>query len=102
MPRISPEDVRAIAQLARLRLTDSEVEKMTHELGAILGHIDEVQNLDTAAIEPMTHAVPFDCLLRPDEVGVSLTVDEALANAPSREGSFFQVPRIITPGGGDM
>src|SRR5688572_19175643 len=98
MPRIQPEEVREIATLARLRLDPAEVERMTHELDAILGYIDTVMNLDTGDAEPMTHAVPFDCPLRDDLPGEPLPVDEALANAPRREGGFFQVPRII--GGG--
>jgi aspartyl-tRNA(Asn)/glutamyl-tRNA(Gln) amidotransferase subunit C len=98
MPRIQPEEVREIATLARLRLDDAEVERMAHELDAILGYIDTVKNLDTGDAEPMTHAVPFDCPLRDDVAGEPLPVDEAVRNAPRREDGFFQVPRII--GGG--
>lgn len=100
MPRIQPDEVREIAALARLRLEDDEALRMAHELDAILGYIETVQQLDVGNAEPMTHAVPFDCPLRPDEVKPSLTVDEALRNAPRREASFFQVPRIIAPGPG--
>jgi aspartyl-tRNA(Asn)/glutamyl-tRNA(Gln) amidotransferase subunit C len=99
MSRISAEEVREIAVLARLALSEEEVARMTHDLGAILGYVDALKELDTATTEPMTHAVPFDCPLRPDQVGLSLSVDEALANAPRREASFFQVPRIVTKGG---
>jgi aspartyl-tRNA(Asn)/glutamyl-tRNA(Gln) amidotransferase subunit C len=95
MPRIQPEEVREIAALARLALDEAEVERMAHELDAILGYIDTVMKLDTGDAEPMTHAVPFDCPLRDDLPGESLPVDEALANAPRRDGGFFQVPRII-------
>ncbi len=95
MPRIRPEEVREIAVLARLRLDDAEVERMTHELDAILGYIETVKNLDTGDALPMTHAVPFDCPFREDVAGTSLPVDEALRNAPRREGSFFEVPRIV-------
>lgn len=100
MPRIHPDEVREIATLARLRLTEAEVERMTHELDDILGYIDTVKNLDTGDAEPMTHAVPFDCPLREDAVGETLTVDEALKNAPRREASFFQVPRMLPSAGG--
>jgi aspartyl-tRNA(Asn)/glutamyl-tRNA(Gln) amidotransferase subunit C len=98
MPRIQPEEVREIAALARLSLDQAEVERMSHELDDILGYIDTVMSLDTGDAEPMTHAVPFDCPLREDTPGEPLPVDEALGNAPRREGGFFQVPRII--GGG--
>jgi aspartyl-tRNA(Asn)/glutamyl-tRNA(Gln) amidotransferase subunit C len=93
MSRIRPEEVREIAVLARLALSEDEVARMAQDLGAILGYVDALRELDTAATEPMTHAVPFDCPLRPDVVG------EALANAPRREASFFQVPRIVNKGG---
>ena len=99
--RIRPEEVREIAALARLALTDEEVERMTRDLGAILGYVGTLRELDAGTAEPMTHAVPFDCPLREDQVGPSLPVEEALRNAPRREGSFFQVPRIVpAPAGG--
>jgi aspartyl-tRNA(Asn)/glutamyl-tRNA(Gln) amidotransferase subunit C len=101
MPRIEPEEVREIAQLARLRLDEAETARMAAELDAILGYIEEVKQVDTAGVEPMTHAVPFDCPYRPDEVGPMLSQEEALANAPRRQDSFFEVPRIVPgPGGG--
>jgi aspartyl-tRNA(Asn)/glutamyl-tRNA(Gln) amidotransferase subunit C len=100
MSRIKPEEVREIATLARLRLSDQEVDRMTVDLDAILGYVATLRELDTSNVEPMTHAVPFDCPLRPDAVGASLPIDDALRNAPRREASFFQVPRIIAPPGG--
>jgi len=99
MARIDPNEVREIAQLARLRLDEAQVTRLAGELDAILGHIDEIRQLDTEGVEPMTHAVPFACPLRADAVGPMLEVEEALQNAPAREGSFFQVPRIV-PGPG--
>ncbi|MEA2699631.1 MAG: aspartyl-tRNA(Asn)/glutamyl-tRNA(Gln) amidotransferase subunit, partial [Myxococcales bacterium] len=74
---------------------DQEVDRMTHDLDAILGYVAALKELDTSDVEPMTHAVPFDCPLRPDVAEASLPLDEALKNAPRREASFFQVPRII-------
>jgi aspartyl-tRNA(Asn)/glutamyl-tRNA(Gln) amidotransferase subunit C len=102
MPRIAPEEVREIAALARLKLDDAEVTRMAHELDAILGYIDTVKNVATDDTEPMTHAVPFACPLRPDDPAAPLPADEALRNAAHRHGGFFEVPRIIataTPGG---
>jgi aspartyl-tRNA(Asn)/glutamyl-tRNA(Gln) amidotransferase subunit C len=99
--RIRPEEVREIATLSRLRLTDDEVASLTQDLDSILGYVAELATLDTASVEPMTHAVPFDCPLRVDEVRPSLPLEEALSNAPRREASFFQVPRIVPgPSGG--
>ena len=99
MSRIKPEEVREIATLARLRLTDQEVDRMTIDLDALLGYVATLKELDTTGVEPMTHAVPFDCPLRPDVTEPSLPLEDALKNAPRREASFFQVPRIIAPGG---
>jgi aspartyl-tRNA(Asn)/glutamyl-tRNA(Gln) amidotransferase subunit C len=101
MSRIDPNEVREIAQLARLRLGEAEVTRMAGELDAILGYIEELRQLDTSGVEPMTHAVPFSCPQRPDEVGPMLPPEQALANAPARDGNFFLVPRIVPgPGGG--
>jgi aspartyl-tRNA(Asn)/glutamyl-tRNA(Gln) amidotransferase subunit C len=95
MARIGPDEVREIAVLARLALSDAEIARMTEDLDAILGYVEALKELDTRTTLPMTHAVPFDCPLRPDVEGQALSVDEALRNAPRRTGSFFQVPRII-------
>jgi aspartyl-tRNA(Asn)/glutamyl-tRNA(Gln) amidotransferase subunit C len=101
MSRITPEEVRELAVLARLALSDQEIARMTGDLDAILDYVDAMRELDTTGVEPMTHAVPFDCPLRPDQVAPSLPIDEALRNAPRREASFFQVPRIVPgPAGG--
>jgi aspartyl-tRNA(Asn)/glutamyl-tRNA(Gln) amidotransferase subunit C len=93
--RIRPEEVREIATLSRLQLSDDEVANLTQDLDSILGYVDQLRELDTAAVEPMTHAVPFDCPLRDDVTRPSLSLEEALANAPRREASFFQVPRMV-------
>lgn len=106
MPKLTAAEVAEIALLARLRLDREEIERMTLELDAILGYIDTVMKLDVGGAEPMTHAVPFDCPTREDETAPSLPAECVLANAPRREASFFQVPRIINPdragGGGEV
>jgi len=102
MARIKPEEVREIALLARLHLSDEEIAWMTGDLDAILGYVETLRELDVGGVEPMTHAVPFDCPLRADAVDLEavLSVDQALANAPRREASFFEVPRIVPGAGG--
>jgi aspartyl-tRNA(Asn)/glutamyl-tRNA(Gln) amidotransferase subunit C len=100
MTRISPDEVREIAGLARLRLDEAEIARFTQELDGILGYIETVKGLDTENVLPMTHAVPFDCPMRADEVGNSLSIEEALQNAPRRHESSFEVPRIVPGTGG--
>ncbi len=95
MSAIDKDEVAEIALLARLRLTAGEVERLAGELSAILGYVEQLQAVDTSGVEPMTHAVPLDCPLRPDTVAPSLSAEEALADAPERQDDFFVVPRII-------
>ena len=99
MARIAPEEVRELAMLARLQLSEEEVARMAGDLAAILDYVDALRDLDTTDVEPMTHAVPFDCPLRAD-AAPSLSIEEALSNAPRREASFFEVPRIVPGPGG--
>jgi aspartyl-tRNA(Asn)/glutamyl-tRNA(Gln) amidotransferase subunit C len=102
MSRILAEEVREIAALARLALRDDEIARMTQDLDAILGYVEALRELPTKDVEPMTHAVPFDCPLRADVAETALAVDEALQNAPRREQSFFQVPRVVPATGASV
>lgn len=99
MSRIDPKEVRQIAALARLGLSEAEVTKLTQELDGILGYIAAMQAVDTTGVEPLTHAVGFACPLRPDEVQPSFDNEAALANAPRRHERFFEVPRIVPVSG---
>jgi aspartyl-tRNA(Asn)/glutamyl-tRNA(Gln) amidotransferase subunit C len=101
MSRIKPEEVREIATLARLALRDDEILRMASELDGILGYIETLKALDLKDVEPMTHAVPFACPFREDVAEPGLPIEEVLRNAPKREASFFQVPRILPGSGGD-
>ena len=94
-PRISPEDVRHVARLARLALSDDELERMRAEMSAILDHMDKLRSLDTTGVEPTSHAVPLRNVMREDEPVPSSPLDDMLANAPDRDGDTFRVPRII-------
>src|SRR5260370_722882 len=93
--KISADEVRQTALLARLELKDDEVQKLTRELDAILGYMEALGKLNTDGVEPTTHAVPLDCPMRADELGPHLEVEAALSDAPRREGVFFEVPKII-------
>jgi aspartyl-tRNA(Asn)/glutamyl-tRNA(Gln) amidotransferase subunit C len=92
---ISREEVDELALLSRLRLGDEEAERLRGELSAILDYVAQLAEVATEGVEPMTHAVPLDCPLRPDAVAPSLSTDEALAGAPRAVDDHFAVPRII-------
>jgi aspartyl-tRNA(Asn)/glutamyl-tRNA(Gln) amidotransferase subunit C len=93
--RITRDDVEHVARLARLALTDDEVDALTHELGAILDHAAEVSALDTADVPPTAHPLPLFNVLRPDSVRPGLGRDEVLAAAPEAQDGRFRVPRIL-------
>ncbi len=94
---LSLEEVRKIAQLARLQLGPEQERAFAGQLSAILSYVEQLGELDVSQVEPMTHALAAGELAprRPDEIEPSLPPDEALANAPAREGTCFKVPRII-------
>ena len=92
---IQRKDVEHVARLARLALTDAEIERTREQLNGILAYIEKLNELDTSDVEPTSHAVPLVNVMRDDEAGPCLPREEALANAPDRAGEFFRVPRII-------
>lgn len=98
MSALTRKEVEEIALLARLHLDASELEAMERDLGAILEHFTTLAAIDTTDIAPMTHAVPMDLRLRPDEPGPSLPATEAVRAAPVKDGEVFVVPAIITGG----
>ncbi|MEJ7789229.1 MAG: Asp-tRNA(Asn)/Glu-tRNA(Gln) amidotransferase subunit GatC [Thermoleophilaceae bacterium] len=89
---IDSEQVRYVARLARLRLSDEEVDRMTGELGSILDHIEKISALDLEGVEPTSHVVELENVLRPDEPHESLPRDVALAEAPDANETGFRVP----------
>lgn len=93
--RISLEQVRHVAQLARLELTPEEEQRLPVELSAILAYVDKLNELDTKEIEPTAQVGESGMPMRSDEVTNSSAPDEMLANAPARDGHLFKVPKII-------
>jgi len=87
--------VRHVAVLSRLKLSDAEIDRLTGELSAIVRYMDQLNELDTTDVPPMSHALPVVNVFRADEPVASPGVDVALANAPQREGSFFRVPKVL-------
>jgi aspartyl-tRNA(Asn)/glutamyl-tRNA(Gln) amidotransferase subunit C len=94
---LSREDVRRIARLARLTLSPEEEARFQDQLSAVLGYVEQLGELDLEGVEPMTHALASGeaAPLRVDEPRPCLDPEEALANAPAREGTWFKVPRIL-------
>ncbi len=92
---MSPEDVRWVAKLARLEISDNELPGMTRDLSAILEYVKQLQAVDTDGVEPLAHALDTHNVFRDDLPAPSLPVDTALANAPARKGDFYSVPAVL-------
>lgn len=95
MIRISDEEVRHIALLARLSLSDRQVEEMAHDLDQVLDYVETLQELDTTDIEPTAHAIPLATPTRADEAVPAMDPELAIASAPESAGSAFRVPKVI-------
>lgn len=93
--KISAEEVERVALLARLRLTAEEKSQLILQLDAILEYMGKLNQLDTAEVEPFTHATETTSALREDAVTNQPNPEALLANAPARDGKFFKVPKII-------
>ena len=92
---LTAEQVRWVAHLGRLELSDVELETMTRQLSAIVDYVNQLQQINTEGVEPMAHALPVHNVFREDEPAPSLPVDAALANAPDRRGDFYGVPAVL-------
>ncbi|MFH1575225.1 MAG: Asp-tRNA(Asn)/Glu-tRNA(Gln) amidotransferase subunit GatC [Acidobacteriota bacterium] len=93
--KISQDEVAYVAHLARLEFGEEEKEKFTSQLNDILRYMDKLGEVDTAGVEPMTHAIAQKNAFREDTVGASLPPEVSLANAPESRGGCFQVPKVI-------
>ena len=92
---IDHEQVRHIAALARISLTDDEVDSFARQLSDILDQFEILQSLDTTGVSPTAHVAGLDNVLRDDEPADSLPADDTLRNAPRRRGDFFQVRAVL-------
>jgi aspartyl-tRNA(Asn)/glutamyl-tRNA(Gln) amidotransferase subunit C len=95
MPEITRDDVARLAKLARIDLTDAELDHLAPQLAVILESVAKVSEVADADVPPTSHAVPLRNVYRPDEVRPGLTPEEALACAPEVEQQRFAVPRIL-------
>jgi aspartyl-tRNA(Asn)/glutamyl-tRNA(Gln) amidotransferase subunit C len=87
--------VARVARLARIEIEDAEMAPLAAELSHILGWIEQLNEVDTNGVEPMTSVAPMQLTMRPDEVTDGDRRDEVLANAPAREDGYFVVPKVV-------
>jgi len=92
---IDTDQVRHIGVLSRIELSDQQVQTFARQLGRIVEYFDKLNELDTDNVEPMAHALETHNVLADDVPHESLTPDQALANAPARDGDFFRVPKVL-------
>lgn len=92
---LSPDDVRWVAHLARLELSDAELATMARQLSAIVDYVDQLKQVNTDGVEPLAHPLPVQNVFRADEPAPSLPADEALRNAPARQDDFYRVPAVL-------
>ena len=89
------EQTRWVAHLARLELSDAELADMTRQLSAILEYVEQLDTVNTDAVEPLAHPLDLQNVFRADEPAASLSADAALSNAPDRRDRFFAVPPVL-------
>jgi aspartyl-tRNA(Asn)/glutamyl-tRNA(Gln) amidotransferase subunit C len=95
MPEISAEQVAHLANLARIALTEEEIEHLTAELGQIMQAVEKVSEVATPDVPPTSHPIPMQNVYRDDVVGATLTTEQALAGAPESDGTRFVVSAIL-------
>ena len=98
--KIDEAQVRQVAKLSRLDLSDTEVGRLSGELSSILEYIEKLSELDTDSVEPLAHCLPVHNVFRQDVPKESLSSEQALANAPDRADNYFKVPKILDDNSG--
>jgi aspartyl-tRNA(Asn)/glutamyl-tRNA(Gln) amidotransferase subunit C len=93
--QLTQDEVRHVAELAKLRLTDAEIEQYTDQLSDILEYAAIIQEVDTSSVPPTPYVLPLSNVMRADEPRPSLSNEEALANAPDSAGGFFRVRAVF-------
>jgi aspartyl-tRNA(Asn)/glutamyl-tRNA(Gln) amidotransferase subunit C len=96
--KITIEQVRDVAKLARLEIPPERLARLTGQLESILEYVAKIGEVDMTGVEPIAHALPLHNVLRDDVVEPSLSLEKVLQNAPETDGPFFKVPKVI---GGD-
>jgi aspartyl-tRNA(Asn)/glutamyl-tRNA(Gln) amidotransferase subunit C len=98
--RLTLDEVRHVAKLARLRLNEAQIEQYRAQLATVLDHVARLQAVDVEGIEPMSHPLPLTNRLADDVVEPSMPVVDLLRNAPAVEGSYLAVPKVLGDGEG--
>ncbi len=94
--KLSQQDVEYVADLARLQVSETEKEQLSHHLSSILTYMEELNQVDTEGVSPMASVVSQANVLREDEVRESVSQEKAVGNAPAAKDGLFQVPKIIS------
>jgi aspartyl-tRNA(Asn)/glutamyl-tRNA(Gln) amidotransferase subunit C len=92
---LTTDQVRWVAHLARLQLSDADLQTLTRQLSGIVDYVAQLQQVNTDGVEPLAHVADLNNVFRADEPAPSLPVPEALANAPQRQGDFYGVPAVL-------
>lgn len=93
--KLDEAQVRHVAKLGRLKLSDADVARYSTQLTAILGYVAQLKSVDVTGVEPMAHPLPLKNVLRDDVVTPALPVEAVLANAPAKDGPYFAVPKVL-------
>ncbi|MGA2324375.1 MAG: Asp-tRNA(Asn)/Glu-tRNA(Gln) amidotransferase subunit GatC [Sedimentisphaerales bacterium] len=93
--KIDKSQVKKVAKLARLELSEAEIEEFAGQLNAIIDYVERMNKLNTDGVEPMAHCLPVSNVFRDDIIKESLGTEKTLANAPQSDGPFFKVPKIL-------
>lgn len=92
---VDDDTVRRIAKLARIRITDEEAQMLQSELSGILDWVKQLDEVDTANVEPMTRVVPIELKMRPDQITDGNLAGDVTRNAPATDDGYFVVPKIV-------
>ena len=92
---LARQDVEKVSLLARLQLSPQELDTLTAQLGAIVGYVEQLAELNTDGVEPMAHALDMSNVFRADNVAPSLSSKQALASAPHHDAEFYLVPAVL-------
>ena len=93
--KIERNDILHVANLARLNLSEDEIERLTHEMGDIIAYVDKLDELDTSSTQASEHICDFNNIFREDEVKDSYDRDELLKNAPTHDEEYILVPNVV-------